>query len=135
VTQGQLHPRAAAREDDELADDGRAAPDVGRDRRAGDAETRKRAEPEDEARPEDDVQEVSQPQHPHRDGGIAGAAKDRVQHEQEQDGRVAAKHHAGEAMARCDDGVGGSHHAEKGFRAGRREHRDPDGEARPSRID
>ena len=62
----------------ELIDDRRAAADVGRDRRAGDAELGKRPEAEDEAGAEHDVEHVAEPQHAHRDRGVAGAAEHRV---------------------------------------------------------
>src|SRR2546426_12207055 len=51
-------------------------------RRAGDAEFWKRTEPKDETWPKRYVERVRQPQYSHRNRRVAGAAKDRMDHEQ-----------------------------------------------------
>ncbi len=65
--------------------------------RAHHAELGERAEAEDEARPEQDVEDVAEPQHAHRDRRVARAAEHRVDQEQQHDGDVAAEHDAREA--------------------------------------
>ena len=72
----------AARQEVQLHEHADAAAGRRRDRRAGDAESRKRAEPEDEARIEADVDRVGDPQHAHRDRRVAGAAEHGVDQEQ-----------------------------------------------------
>ena len=56
----------------------------------------KRADAEDQARPEDDVDRVREPQHAHRDRGIARAAEDGVDEEEQHHGAAAAQHDARE---------------------------------------
>ena len=58
--------------------------------RAQDAQLGKRPEPEDQARIQTDVDGIGDPQRPHRRGGIARAAEDRVDQEQQED-RYAAR--------------------------------------------
>ena len=74
-------------------------PSVGRHRGAGDAELGERSDAEDEARTEHDVDRVGEPQHPHRDRRVAGAAEHRVDQEQQHDRGVAAEHHP--RVGRC----------------------------------
>ena len=107
-----------------MIDHGAAAADVGRDGGAGDAELRERTEPEDEARSEDDVQEVAEPQDPHRNCGVAGSAEDRVDQEQHDDRRVAAEHGAREYAPRADHVLRRAHHGEQRRRVRRGQNRD-----------
>ena len=62
------------------------------DRGAGHAELRKRADAEDQARPEDDVDRIREPQHPHRDRGIARATEDGVDEEEHHHGAASSQH-------------------------------------------
>src|SRR4029079_19382992 len=93
MPRGEVDAPASAKQHDELADDRGAAAEIGGSRCTGDAQLRKRTEPEDEARAKHDVQDVSEPEDAHRDRGITSSAEHRVQHEEEEDGRVAAEHH------------------------------------------
>src|SRR5215213_8548106 len=65
-----------------------------RDRGANDAELRKRTKSEDQTGAEQDVDPVREPQRAHRDRSIAGATKDRVDHEEHHDADVAGEHHS-----------------------------------------
>ncbi len=85
----------------ELVEHAAAAADGRADGGAGDAHLGERADAEDEARAEHDVDRVGEPQHAHRDGGVAGAAEHRVDEEQQQDGAAPAEHHAREACCPC----------------------------------
>ena len=94
MVSGEADASLPAKEHHQLADHRGAAPDIGRHRRTGDAQRRKRTDAEDEARPEQNVEDVAQPQHAHRDRRITGAAEHRVEHEEQQHGRIPAEHHA-----------------------------------------
>jgi hypothetical protein len=83
---------AVAEEPDHRVDRAGRAADRRRDRGAGDAESREWPHAEDEQWSQDDVDDVGEPEHAHRDRGVTGPAKDRVHHEQHDDRRLAAQH-------------------------------------------
>src|SRR5262245_31711168 len=68
------------------------ATDVRRYGRSGNAELWKRTETEDEAGAKYNVERVRQPQHAHGDRSVARTAKDRIDHKQHHDRRVARQH-------------------------------------------
>ena len=70
-------------------------------------------QPKDKTRAENNVENVREPQHAHRDGCVACAAKDRVQQEQHHHDNVAAEHDAREGRALGDHRFVGAHEAEK----------------------
>ena len=85
-------PTASPRQYEQLHQHANTAARGCRDRRAGDAKLRKRAEAEDEAGIENDVDAACNPQDAHRDSGIASAAEDRIDQKQQHDDDVAAQH-------------------------------------------
>ena len=78
-------PRSPRAEPVQLVEDAGAAADRRRHRGAGHAQLGERPQAEDEARAEHDVDDVREPEHPHRDRGVARAAEDGVDEEQQQD--------------------------------------------------
>jgi hypothetical protein len=89
------------------------AADGRRERCADDPHLRERADAEDQARPQDDVDGVGEPEHPHRDGGVAGASEYRVDQEQHQHGAAAGEHDAGEVRADRQHFIRRPHHREQ----------------------
>ena len=85
---GRPHPdpAAAPKENPELHQNTGAPADRGRHRGPGDPHLGEEPETEDEARIEHDIDGVGDPQDPHGDGRIAGAAKDRVEKKKKRDG-------------------------------------------------
>src|SRR2546422_729836 len=79
-----------------------APPNVRRHRGAGDAKFRERPKAKNETRPEHDVERVCQPQHAHGNRSITRSAKDRIDHEQHDNGNVAAEHDARKPDAMLD---------------------------------
>ena len=77
------------------------------------AELRKRADAEDQERPEHDVDGVGEPEHAHRDGRVAGAAKHGVDEKQQDDVDARAEHDARERAAGADDVVAGAHRGQE----------------------
>ena len=75
----------------ELVEHADAASGESGQRGAGDAETRKRAEAENEARIENEIDDVRDPEQTHGDGGVAGPAEDGVVEKQQQHGEAAAE--------------------------------------------
>ncbi len=100
--QSDADSAAAPKEDPELDGDADAPADGRGDRRAGDAEFRKWSETEDQTGVENDVADVGDPQHPHGDGGVSGAAEDRVEQEDQHDGRRSAEEDLCVAVTRSD---------------------------------
>src|SRR6185436_9969996 len=69
-----------------------ATADCRSDGGAGHAELWKWADAENQARPEDDVDRIREPQHPHRDRGIARATEDGVNEEEHHHGAASSQH-------------------------------------------
>jgi hypothetical protein len=57
---------------------------------------------EDEARAEHDVERVAEYEHPHGNRGVAGSPEHRIQQKEQDDGDVAAEHHASKPAARLN---------------------------------
>ena len=74
--------RVAPHETIQLVEDAGAAADGRSHRGAGDAELGERTQAEDETGAEQDVDDVGEPEDPHRDRGVAGASEDGVDEEQ-----------------------------------------------------
>ena len=74
-----------------------------RDRRADDAQLRKRPHAENQQWSKHDVDRVGEPEDAHRDRRVAGAAKNAVDQKQHHDARVPAEHHPREARSSRDD--------------------------------
>ena len=106
-------PRPGPQEPADRVERPRAAPDRRGHRRPGDAELRKGPEAEDEAGSEHDVDRVRQPEDAHRDRGVSGSAKDRVDDEEDDDGRLAAQHHARIAGPHLEHRGRGAHEREQ----------------------
>src|SRR6185503_14995859 len=98
---------------DEREDCPRASADRRRDRRADDAELRKRSESEDQTGTEENVDPVRKPQRSHRDRSVTGATKDRVDHKEHHDADVAGEHHTRERRAVFDHPRRAAHEREK----------------------
>src|SRR5258706_4414265 len=92
-------PAARAHKLHDLVHDAAATADRCRHGGPGYAESWKRPETEYEARSQHHVEEVREPQHPHRDSGIAGAPENRVNEIKHHDDEIAAQHDAGVAGA------------------------------------
>ncbi len=103
----------------ELVQDAGAAADRRPDRRARHAQPRERPDAEHQQRTQDDVDQVRDREHAHRDGRIAGTAEDGVDEEDQQDDDVAAEHDAGVVLAHRDDVRRSAHHPQQ---PGREEH-------------
>ncbi len=83
------------------------------DGRTGHAHLGEWTHAEDEQRAKHDVERVGKPEHPHRDRGVARATKRRVDHEQHEHARAAAKHDAGEPAADQKHIRAGSHESQQ----------------------
>ena len=103
----------------ELVEDTDAAPGKGGKRRAGDSQFREWAEAEDQTGIKDQVKDVGDPEQAHGDGGIAGAAEDRVVEKEQQNNSRAAQGDAGVVHAGGDD-LGRSAHVAADEAPGRR---------------
>src|ERR1044071_1861045 len=97
-----LETSAPAHETTQREQRARAATDVRCDRSADDAEFWKWSNTEDQTWTKQDVDRIRQPQCAHRDRRITRAAKDRIDHEQHHDGRIAGKHYARECRTVFD---------------------------------
>src|SRR3954454_21002065 len=73
-----------------------AAANRRRNRSTDDAELWKGTDSKNQTRAEHDVDPVRQPQRAHRDRGVTGATKDRVDHEEHHDTDVTGEHHTRE---------------------------------------
>src|SRR5215510_12963591 len=79
-----------------------ASSDIGGDRSADNAEFREWSNTEDQTWTKNDVDPISQPKSSHRDGGVAGAAKNRIHHEQCDHSYITGQHDAREGKAMLD---------------------------------
>ena len=94
--------RQVARIDvDDEAEEGGVIGDEGRDRRAGDAELRRRAEPEDEDRVEAAVEHHREDHEPQGRQAVARAAQRHHQQGQQQDRRHGEEDHAADKRGRA----------------------------------
>ena len=118
MTLAHRDPRTGPEQAADGIDRASSAADGRGHRRAGDTQLRKRAQPEDEARAQDDVDGVRQPEHPHGDGCVAGAAEDRVDDEEHHDGGLAAQHHARVARSDPEHRRRCAHQREQAWREG-----------------
>ncbi len=86
-------PAAAASKHHQLINHAHAAAGGGGHRGAGYTQGRKRAQAENQARVENEVDQVRQPQHPHRNCRVSGAAENRIDQEKLENHEAAAQHH------------------------------------------
>src|SRR4051812_37105779 len=86
---------ASAAEFHDLIDHTAASADRCSDRSSCYAQPWKRTKAEDEAWPQNHVQDVCQPEHPHRDRRIPGASENCIDEVEHQDDNIAAQHDAG----------------------------------------
>src|SRR5260370_11588749 len=105
--------RRAAEQAIELIENADAAADERGEGRAGDPEFGEWAQTKDEARIKDEIDDVGDPEQTHGDGGVTGAAEDRVVKKEKHDGAAAAEGDARVAGTDGEDLRGRAHQAKQ----------------------